>query len=163
MLLLVIHDQLRIEMLRSRPILTEYLFMPQLATRLVTPYKSILGINGYDDGHFQEGNCQYLFFYNIRDYISEHAVNRHLDLLSELIQRDKNHPSVVMWSVASHSATAYSRNIGTHLRRMMSFTREMDLQKRPVTYVTSSSDKMMIVEDPAVSLRRFKSKLCTCL
>ena len=61
-LLLVIHDQLRIEMLRSRPILTEYLFMPQLATRLVTPYKSILGINGYDDGHFQEGNCQYLFF-----------------------------------------------------------------------------------------------------
>ena len=56
-----------------------------------------------------------------------------------------------MWSVASHSATAYSRNIGTHLKRMMSFTREMDVQKRPITYVTSSSDRMIIVEDPAVS------------
>ena len=68
-----------------------------------------------------------------------------------MIQRDKNHPSVVMWSVASHSATTNSRNIGTHLKRMMSFTREMDLQKRPVTYVMASSDRMMIVEDPAVS------------
>ncbi|KAL9981667.1 hypothetical protein ACROYT_G010405 [Oculina patagonica] len=85
-----------------------------------------------------------------QDYISEHAANRHLDLLSELIQRDKNHPSVVMWSVASHSATAHSRNIDTHLKRMMSFTREMDVQRRPVTYVTSSSDRFMIVEDPAL-------------
>lgn len=68
-----------------------------------------------------------------------------------MIQRDKNHPSVVMWSVASHSATTNSRNIGTHLKRMMSFTREVDLQKRPVTYVMASSDRIMIVEDPAVS------------
>ncbi|XP_022808391.1 beta-glucuronidase-like [Stylophora pistillata] len=82
--------------------------------------------------------------------ISEHAVNRHLDLLSELIQRDKNHPSVVMWCVASHSVTMHSGNIHAHLKRMMDFTREMDLQKRPVTYVTSSYDKLMTVEDPGL-------------
>lgn len=89
----------------------------------------------------------------IRDHITEHAVNRHVDLLSELIQRDKNHPSVVMWSVASHSVTVRSGNIDSHLKRMMDFTREMDLQKRPVTYVTSSYDKLMIMEDPGVRER----------
>ena len=98
--------------------------------------------------------CQLSFITITRNYISEHAGNRHLDLLSELLQRDKNHPSVVMWSVASHSATAHSRNIDSHLRRMMDFTREIDVQKRPVTYVTSSNDRIMVVEDPAVRLAR---------
>lgn len=57
----------------------------------------------------------------------------------------KNHLFVVKWSVASHSATASRRNIGTHLKRMMGFTREMGLQKPLVTYVKSSSDRIMIV------------------
>lgn len=137
--------------------------MPQRAIRLVTSYRSFNFRHQLRRRPLSRRQLSISLFYTIRDYISEHSVNRHLDLLSELIQRDKNHPSVVMWSVASHSATAYSRNIGAHLKRMMSFTREMDLQKRPVTYVASSMDRMMIVEDPAVSLWGFKLKLCTCL
>ena len=89
-----------------------------------------------------------------RDYISDHTVNRHLDLMSELIQRDKNHPSVVMWSVASHRSDSHNENIVTHLRRMMDFTREMDMQKRPVTFVVSSNDRLSVVENPAVCFCR---------
>ena len=50
----------------------------------------------------------------------------------------------------------HSGNIHAHLKRMMDFTREMDLQKRPVTYVTSSYDKLMAVEDPGVGWEKFK-------
>lgn len=88
--------------------------------------------------------------YASRDYISDHTVNRHLDLMTELIERDKNHPSVVMWSVGSHRSDSESENVSRHLKRMMEFTRKMDMQKRPVTYLISSDYRFGVMEDPAV-------------
>ena len=82
--------------------------------------------------------------------MSDHTINRHLDLLKELVQRDKNHPSVVMWSIASHRWAWPSENMTSHLKKMMEFTKEIDMQKRPVTYVASSEDRWSVVEDSAV-------------
>ena len=72
--------------------------------------------------------------------------------MTELVQRDKNHPSVVMWSVASHRWAWPSKNMASHLKQMIGFAREIDMQKRPVTYVTSSEDRLLVVEDPAVCI-----------
>lgn len=70
--------------------------------------------------------------------------------MTELIERDKNHPSVVMWSVGSHRSDSGSENFSRHLKRMMEFTRKMDMQKRPVTYLISSDYRFGVMEDPAV-------------
>ena len=74
--------------------------------------------------------------------------------MTELIKRDKNHPSVVMWSVAHHRSYSRSEEFPFYLKRMMEFTREMDLQRRPVTYLVSSDYRLGVVEDPAVCLRK---------
>ena len=34
-------------------------------------------------------------------------LEHHKDVMKELVQRDKNHPSVVMWSVANEPNTQY--------------------------------------------------------
>ena len=70
--------------------------------------------------------------------------------MTELVMRDKNHPSVVMWSVANHRSDSSSEDFHFHLRRMIEFTREMDIQRRPVTYLISSDYRFGVVEDPAV-------------
>lgn len=33
------------------------------------------------------------------------SLNHHLEVMDELVRRDKNHPSVVMWSVANEPAS----------------------------------------------------------
>ena len=38
----------------------------------------------------------------------------------------------------------------SHLKKMTEFTKEIDMQKRPVTYVASSEDRWSVVEDSAV-------------
>ncbi|XP_068680105.1 beta-glucuronidase-like [Montipora foliosa] len=85
-----------------------------------------------------------------KNVISDHTVNRHFDLTTELIKRDKNHPSVVMWSVAHHRSYSRSEEFPFYLKRMMEFTREMDLQRRLVTYLVSSDYRLGVVEDPAL-------------
>ncbi len=62
---------------------------------------------------------------------SEH----HAQVLRELIERDKNHPCVVMWSIANEPASeedgAYE-----YFAPLVELARELDPQKRPVTIVT---------------------------
>lgn len=50
-----------------------------------------------------------------RDYFNNRTLDRHLDVMSELIQRDKNHPSVVMWSVANEPLSQYE-HVAEYLR-----------------------------------------------
>ncbi len=61
----------------------------------------------------------------------------HLEVAAELVARDKNHPSVVMWSVANEAAT-YERGAGPYFRAVMERTRELD-PTRPVTIVHANS------------------------
>lgn len=56
----------------------------------------------------------------------------HAQVMRELIARDKNHPSVVMWSIANEPA---SDEAGAHeyFAPLAQLTRELDPQKRPIT------------------------------
>lgn len=58
----------------------------------------------------------------------------HKQALSEMIERDSDHPSVIMWSVANEPA---SHEDGAHeyFEEMINYTKELDNQKRPVTVV----------------------------
>ena len=55
-----------------------------------------------------------------------------------------------MWSIATHRWAWPNENMTSHLKKMMEFTKEIDMQKRPVTYVASSEDRWSVVEDSAV-------------
>lgn len=72
----------------------------------------------------------------------------HQDVLRDMIARDKNHPCVVMWSVANEAATeedgAYD-----YFKPLVDLTKETDPQSRPVTIVTyigSSPERDKIAE-----------------
>lgn len=72
----------------------------------------------------------------------------HQQILHEMIGRDKNHPCVVMWSVANEPA---SEEVGAadYFRPLVELTRELDPQKRPVTIVThlmSTPDKCQVAD-----------------
>ncbi|WIG61088.1 MAG: beta-glucuronidase [Ktedonobacterales bacterium] len=60
---------------------------------------------------------------------------QHAQAIRELIARDKNHPSVVMWSIANEPA---SDEEGAHeyFAPLAQMTRELDPQKRPITIAT---------------------------
>ncbi|MGP4039551.1 beta-glucuronidase [Gracilibacillus sp. D59] len=59
----------------------------------------------------------------------------HEQVIRELIDRDKNHPSVVMWSIANEAAT-YSTGSREYFEPLFNLARELDPQNRPLTNVT---------------------------
>lgn len=61
----------------------------------------------------------------------------HLDVVEELIQRDKNHPCVVMWSVGNEPESTDAR-CKDYFRAVFAKARELDPQHRPVTLVMNS-------------------------
>ncbi|MGF6355029.1 beta-glucuronidase [Paenibacillus sp. 4624] len=72
----------------------------------------------------------------------------HQDDIRELIQRDKNHPCVVMWNIANEPASE-EKGAYEYFKPLIDLTRELDPQKRPVTIVTqmeSSPEKDQIAE-----------------
>lgn len=70
----------------------------------------------------------------------------HEKILRELVSRDKNHPSVVMWSVANEPDSD-SDGAKEYFEPLVELTRELDPQKRPitiVTYVMSTPDRCKV-------------------
>ncbi|WP_414048963.1 beta-glucuronidase [Macrococcus animalis] len=65
--------------------------------------------------------------------IKTHAA--HEQVIRELITRDKNHPSVVMWSIANEPASN-EKGAKAYFEPFVNLARELDPQKRPVTIVT---------------------------
>lgn len=61
--------------------------------------------------------------------------DHHQDVIRELIMRDKNHPSVVMWSIANEPASE-EKGAYEYFRPLVELAKECDPQKRPVTIVT---------------------------
>lgn len=59
----------------------------------------------------------------------------HEQILKELVSRDKNHPCVVMWSVANEPDSD-SEGAKEYFEPLIELTKELDPQKRPVTVVT---------------------------
>lgn len=63
------------------------------------------------------------------------TAEHHAQVLRDLIERDRNHPCVIMWSVANEPA---SEEAGAHayFAPLFSLVRELDTQHRPATFVT---------------------------
>ncbi|XP_078451393.1 beta-glucuronidase [Lampetra planeri] len=65
------------------------------------------------------------------------SLEHHLAVMGELVRRDKNRPSVVMWSVANEPASQLSV-AEPYFKTVIEHTRHLD-PTRPVTYVINQS------------------------
>ncbi|XP_050002257.1 beta-glucuronidase isoform X1 [Alexandromys fortis] len=63
------------------------------------------------------------------------SLRHHLEVMDELVRRDKNHPAVVMWSVANEPASAL-KPAAYYFKTLISHTKALD-PTRPVTFVTN--------------------------
>jgi beta-glucuronidase len=66
--------------------------------------------------------------------ISSRTLKHHLQVMRELVQRDKNHPCVVMWSVANEPVLNEEKS-GAYFSEVIAETRRLD-PTRPITLVT---------------------------
>ncbi|XP_069766937.1 beta-glucuronidase isoform X2 [Narcine bancroftii] len=64
------------------------------------------------------------------------SLTHHLAVMKELVHRDKNRPSVVMWSVANEPASGLPP-ADSYFKTLISSTKAMD-PTRPVTFVTDT-------------------------
>ncbi|XP_076330866.1 beta-glucuronidase-like isoform X4 [Tachypleus tridentatus] len=64
-------------------------------------------------------------------------LTKHLQVMAEMIQRDKNHPSVVMWSVANEPKSSKSE-AKNYFKSLVDHTKTLD-SSRPVTAALSVS------------------------
>ncbi|KAM5228650.1 beta-glucuronidase [Ctenodactylus gundi] len=64
------------------------------------------------------------------------SLQHHLEVMEEMVRRDKNHPAVVMWSVANEPASSLSP-AGYYFKTVIEHTKFLD-PSRPVTFVTNS-------------------------
>jgi beta-glucuronidase len=85
--------------------------------------------------------CGLNFWDRAKPAFSESAVGsrtqaHHLKVMRELIERDKNHPCVVMWSVGNEPAS-YEKGAGPYFKPVFDLCRELD-PTRPVTCVECS-------------------------
>uniref|UniRef100_A0AAR2L7P5 Beta-glucuronidase n=1 Tax=Pygocentrus nattereri TaxID=42514 RepID=A0AAR2L7P5_PYGNA len=65
------------------------------------------------------------------------SLAHHLVVMEELVRRDKNHPSVVMWSVANEPA-AEMPPAAFYFKQLVAHTKSLD-RTRPVTFITDSN------------------------
>ncbi len=71
--------------------------------------------------------------------VNDETLKHHLDTLQEVYERDKNHPSVVMWSVANEAAT-HEEGAVPYFEKVIHRMKELD-DTRPVTMVhTTGAD-----------------------
>lgn len=70
------------------------------------------------------------------DRVNEETLEHHIQVIRELIKRDKNHPCVIMWSVANEAAT-YEENAYEYFKKIIEEVKRLD-PTRPVTLVESS-------------------------
>ncbi|XP_036081513.1 beta-glucuronidase isoform X2 [Rousettus aegyptiacus] len=68
---------------------------------------------------------------------SSSSLQHHLEVMDELVRRDKNHPAVVMWSVANEP-TSFLKPAGYYFKTLIAHTKALD-PSRPVTFVTNTN------------------------
>lgn len=67
------------------------------------------------------------------DRVSDRTLEHHLDMLKAMYQRDKNHPCVMMWSVANEAAT-HEEGAVPYFEKVTKTMRKLD-STRPITIV----------------------------
>lgn len=73
------------------------------------------------------------YTFPIKDY--------HKSILRDLVARDKNHPSVVMWSLGNEPDTEnFPESAYKYWHELYEYTHELDPQNRPVTLVCCQND-----------------------
>ena len=75
----------------------------------------------------------------VKGLIDEKTRKVHLDMIRRMYERDKNHPCVVMWSIADEPASN-ERAWVWYSKPLFAFLRAHDKQKRPVSFATTSHD-----------------------
>ncbi len=63
------------------------------------------------------------------------TAEHHADVLRDLIARDKNHPCVILWSIANEPASEEAGAYG-YFKPLFDLARELDPQHRPLTFAT---------------------------
>ena len=61
----------------------------------------------------------------LRDYFGDVSLAHHLEVMSEMIRRDKNKPSVIMWSVANEPVSNYPVSV-PYFKAVIQHTRQTD-------------------------------------
>lgn len=69
-----------------------------------------------------------------KEYIGDEMLSHHKNVMRDLIERDKNHPCVVMWSAANEPAT-FEQDSLPYFKEVVDYTRKLD-PHRPVTIVS---------------------------
>ncbi len=78
------------------------------------------------------------------DYMTEQSKKMHLQVMEELVRRDYNNPSVIMWSVANE-ATSDREEARQYFKDLASLVRSLD-SSRPVTMVSCKLDEDRVAE-----------------
>eukprot|EP01120_Amphizonella_sp_Union-15-10_P012278 TRINITY_DN5425_c0_g1_i1.p1 TRINITY_DN5425_c0_g1~~TRINITY_DN5425_c0_g1_i1.p1 ORF type:complete len:614 (+),score=93.28 TRINITY_DN5425_c0_g1_i1:58-1899(+) len=94
---------------------------------------------------------------NVEIFFNNDTLSHHKQVISEIIRRDKNHPSVVMWSVANEPGTNFRDSI-YYFKEIASYTRSIDPTKRPVTLINSvdyTSDNNVGVNFDVICVNRY--------
>ncbi|KAM9004897.1 beta-glucuronidase isoform X2 [Sarcophilus harrisii] len=68
------------------------------------------------------------------------SLNHHLEVMEELVRRDKNHPSVVMWSVANEPVSSL-KSAAYYFKTLITHTKALD-PTRPVTFVSNAKPEL---------------------
>jgi beta-glucuronidase len=68
-----------------------------------------------------------------KERVNEETLAHHLQMMREMIGRDKNHPSVVMWSLANEVDTSEEASV-SYFEAVSELTRKLD-PTRPITIV----------------------------
>lgn len=90
-----------------------------------------------------EAPCVGMNFFNpsrkvfCKERVNEGTLQYHIQVMREMIERDKNHPCVVMWSVANEPAD-YEEESEGYFKRVIEEVRRLD-PTRPITIVESTS------------------------
>lgn len=63
------------------------------------------------------------------------TAEHHRQVLRDMVQRDKNHPCVIIWSIANEPASQED-GAKEYFEPLLNLVRELDEQKRPATLVT---------------------------
>ncbi|MGI5966071.1 MULTISPECIES: beta-glucuronidase [Anaerotruncus] len=68
-----------------------------------------------------------------REIVHTETIENHKDAIRELVLRDKNHPSVVMWCLANEPDSSLAQ-AEDYFEKIFSYARTLDVQKRPMTF-----------------------------
>ncbi|MGL5950382.1 MAG: beta-glucuronidase [Cetobacterium sp.] len=82
------------------------------------------------------------------------TAQQHRQDIQELMARDKNHPCVVMWSIANETALE-EEGAYEYYKPLLDLTKKLDPQKRPVTIVAHQNQKMISQNDGIKIMKEF--------